>query len=373
MLCFKKLSGLIEKNHIFIFLYIPVTALFFMWGMLLACYPDIAAEGVSDGIKLCLETIVPSLFPFIFFSSLLSESGVLDRLSLKAEKATHWLFRLPGIAAPIIILSMTGGFPVGAFLIKKAYEKGELTSLQGRRMLLFCVNPGPAFTISTIGSMLLGSKQAGVIIYISTAATSLFIGFLSRFFAPKEEADEKHSVVSSFKSDVYTVISRSVSSCSGAIVNICVWIVIFSCVNKLAESLPLNQSIVMFVESFSEVTNGVVTVMERYPLPLVSGIISFAGICVHLQILPALVSLKLKYKHFLAVRIAAASLSTVISGVLFRLFPVSVDTVSIGVKPVGISNSSSPAVCVCLLLMCGLFIIGDNYMCRLKKEKRTDI
>ncbi len=367
---YRKISVDISKNNLFYFVYIPVISLFFIWGFMLVYYPEIAAKGVVQGIELCLDTVIPSLFPFMFFSSVLSESGILNIFARFCDKITRVLFALPGASFPIIIMSMIGGYPVGAFLIKKAFEKGELTASQGRRMLLFCVNPGPAFTISTVGSMMLGSKKTGIIIYISTVLTSLVLGILARFAATEDIS--KSDLKGFEQNNIHSIISSAAGSSLNAIVNICIWIVVFSCLNGLAECLPLNQSFFMFFKSFSEVTNGVITAIDNYPLPFISGIVAFAGICVHLQLLPCIISLKLKYKYFLTMRIVAASISTVISYFLYKVFPVSISTVSLGAKPADISLGASVPVCACLMLMSGLFIIGDNYTVKRKRVTETD-
>ena len=372
MSIYKKIILNINKNNLFFFIYIPVTAVFFVWGLLLILYPETAAEGISEGINLCVETVVPSLFPFLLFSSVLSESGVLDKLIRICDKIADMMFKLPGTAVPIIFMSMIGGYPVGAFLIKRAFEKKELTASQGRRMLVFCVNPGPAFAVSAVGSMLIGSQKAGLIIYASTVISSLLLGVLTRFVSSEESISPSAGIENPERKDIYTVISESVNSGTRAIVNICMWIIVFSCLNGLIEKLPLNQSFVQFFYSFSEVTNGVITVLKSFPVPLASGVISFSGFCVHLQILPCIASLKMKYKHFLTARIIAASLSTMLSYLLFKTFPISINTVSLGEKPTDISLGSSVPVCVCLLIMCGLFIIGDNYIFKNKTARRAD-
>lgn len=364
----------INKNSFTNLLHIPSFIVLFLCGYLLIAYPEASAEGVSDGIRLCVENIVPSLFPFLLFSSVLLGAGALNFLIKATDRLMRFIFAFPGDTLPIIAMSLIGGFPVGAFLIKSAFERGVLTEAQGRRMLLFCVNAGPAFTVSTVGSMLLGSKKAGIIIYLSTSAASLLLGVFSRFASLNEKQSKTvQSVNIDKKQSLYAVITESVSSSAQAMLNICVWIVVFSCLYSLIELLPLNESFVLFFKCFSEVTNGVVTVLNKYPLPVVSGIISFGGFCVHLQLMPCLSALKMKYKHFVTARIVSASFSIAISYLLFQLFPVSISTVSLGDKPQAASLGASIPVCACLLILSGLLIIGDNYIFTRKTSKLTHI
>lgn len=55
----------------------------------------------------------------------------------------------------------------------------------------FCINfSGPAFVIGTVGSEMLGSVKAGVLLYISTVSASFFTGIFSMALYDKA-AEEK--------------------------------------------------------------------------------------------------------------------------------------------------------------------------------------
>ena len=81
--------------------------------------PEICSEGVRSGILLAAETVVPSLFPFMTVASFLLRSGLGEAAGKPFDKVCEKLFRLPGVLAPVIIMSQIGGFPIGA---KMTYE-----------------------------------------------------------------------------------------------------------------------------------------------------------------------------------------------------------------------------------------------------------
>lgn len=68
---------------------------------------------------LAAETVVPSLFPFMTVASFLLRSGLGEAAGKPFDKVCEKLFRLPGVLAPVIIMSQIGGFPIGA---KMTYE-----------------------------------------------------------------------------------------------------------------------------------------------------------------------------------------------------------------------------------------------------------
>lgn len=358
----------LKENKAFYLNFVPAMSVLFLSASLLLIYPEFSSQGVKNGLSVCLDTVIPSLFPFLLVTTAAYDTGAFNGLSAKAEKITSFLFSLPGIAFPIILMSLLGGFPVGASLIEKAFEKGELTVNQARRMLMFCVNPGPAFTVTAIGVCVLGSKQAGAIIYFSVTLSSLIIGILSRFLSSEEPVININKKTESLCCNA-SVLTASVSSVTTKMLNICSWIIIFSCINCLSENLVKNDDFLLYFKMLSEVTNGAITACEHFSLPIISAVISFAGFCVHFQIMPCIVKLRMKYKYFLAVRAFSAALTCAITFLLINIFPQHRAVISLGEKPQTTSFNVSFPVCVWLMFMCGLFIIGDNYILSKKTDK----
>lgn len=363
----KEFAEIIIKNKYFCFVYMPFIFFISIMTFLLLCYPDKAAQGVSEGLGICLKTLIPSLFPFMFFSSLLISIPLSEKLSKKMSKLTCVVFGLQGTALPIIIMSLLGGFPVGSVLIKQAFEQGKITADEGKRMLLFCVNPGPAFTFSVIGSSLLGSIKTGVFIYICGVISTMIMGILSRFFS--DENDFRNNPYKCKSRKISEIINSSAEQTITNIVNICTWVIIFSCIGALMDILPFEVETVRFLKMISEVTNGTMISIEYYTLPILCAVLGFSGFCIHLQIMPSLIRLRLKYKFFLISRIICAAINCIVCYLLMKIFPLSVTTASVSCKGGNMIFPTSVPLCIFLMLMCGLFIVGDNYILRKKSEK----
>lgn len=61
----------------------------------LLLWPAASAQGMAQGISLCLETLVPSLFPFMVLADYLSASGLGESVGKRFHKLTQRLFALP--------------------------------------------------------------------------------------------------------------------------------------------------------------------------------------------------------------------------------------------------------------------------------------
>ena len=175
----------IIENKLFYFTYVPFVSAISLLGFTLLCYPAASVEGVKEGIGICTNVLIPSLFPFLLISHLFVESGALCFRNKIVSWFMRVFFALPGSAFPIILLSFIGGFPVGAILIKNAYEKGAINESEGQRMLLFCVNPGPAFTFITVGSNTNQSTISPKVIKTNTRDTNIIAVSLYPLEKPK--------------------------------------------------------------------------------------------------------------------------------------------------------------------------------------------
>ena len=101
----------------------------------------LALEGARDGLTLCIQTVIPSLFPFFVLSSvLLSALSEQDSILIKllAKK-----LMIPQRAASLVIPGFLGGYPVGAKCVADLYESRQISKKDAQRLLAFCSNAGP--------------------------------------------------------------------------------------------------------------------------------------------------------------------------------------------------------------------------------------
>lgn len=315
--------------------------------------PSAAIKGVSNGLTLCSTAVIPSLFPFIFLSDFFIRSGLCDIVGRYLAPVTGFLLRLPGNAGCAVVMSLIGGYPVGAKMISQLIDDGSITPSQGRRMMVFCVNAGPAFVIGTVGTVMLSSPRAGLILYASLAISSLLMGFCMRFFCEKRECKGVFTK-KTFSADA---VSQSVFSATNSMLMLCAWILLFSCANALVRCLPLSQNMMMWVNIITEVTGGCVQATKAFPLCVTALILGWAGLSVHCQLYPFIKQTGLKYSRFCLSRLIHGGISTVIAQLLFRVFPceVSVFSTFSDVTP-SLFSVSVPAAVAMLILSAFLII-----------------
>ena len=115
-----------------------------------------AVTSIQDGIQLCLQTVIPALFPFFLLSPILI--GALWGVSPGFLKRIGKLCKIPTGAESLMVIGLISGYPVGAQLTAQAYKEGKISLDSARRMLGFCNNAGPAFIFGMLSPLFSNSR-----------------------------------------------------------------------------------------------------------------------------------------------------------------------------------------------------------------------
>lgn len=238
-----------------------------------------AIAGGNEGVMLCLQSVIPSLFPFFVITPLLiayienNSGGLFAKISR--------LLRISPNQMPYFITSLLSGYPVGAKNIKDGYLSGNLAYDDATRMLCFCNNAGPAFLFGICGG-LFQNKGTPWIIWAIHILSAAIIGVMMpggkkvRVNSP----NHKISLMESFQNAI-----RSISS-------VCGWVILFKVYLAIAEKwilwlLPDWAKILLI--GFMELTNGCLCLYlipsEDIRFLLCCLFINFGGLCVWMQTL----------------------------------------------------------------------------------------
>ena len=237
-----------------------------------------ALKGTSEGIELCIKTVIPSLFPFFVLSSVLTSS--LLGTSIGFLRPLFARTGIPRGAESLVLTGFLGGYPVGAQSVSGAYRSGTLSKGTAERMLAFCNNAGPSFLFGMIGSVFPSRWMVWVLwgIHIIGALCAALI------IPPTEENGVR-------------IDNRNAMNLSGAVTSsirvmgtVCGWIVLFrvaiAFLNRWFLWL-LPTAFQVCVTGLLELANGCcsLTLIDDVNLRFVicSGMLAFGGICVTMQ------------------------------------------------------------------------------------------
>lgn len=219
--------------------------------------PFSVAEGAKEALFICLESVIPTLFPFIAAAkcAVLSKDIKEDNLLFRCISK---LFNIPLCGAMAFIFGLVCGYPAGGKTAFDLYREKRISKKDAVRLACFTNNAGPAFVISVVGGGFLNSFSSGVIIYISHISASIICGLIIR-------GKEKYTYSSSLEQNslpLSEVIPKAVCDSGIAMVNITAIIMFFSALSSAVfKLLPLSLSDTLIkqglISGFFEITSGI--------------------------------------------------------------------------------------------------------------------
>ena len=327
--------------------------------LLLVADSPLAMQGAREGLALSGQVIIPSLYPFFVVGGLF-----VQQISAQRRRSSRLLWKLlrqPPAALGVILLGLLGGYPLGARTAAQLMERGQLTRAQAQRLQLFCVNAGPAYLIGAVGSALVGSRRAGLILFVAMSAASLVIGLLTRALATQDEAIPASPPPEQTRSPgLDQRLLSAVTQATKSILGVCAWVVLFSTLCALLQRLPLSAwGALPVLNVFLEVSSGAAAVVRaQVALPVLCAALGWGGLSVHCQILGDIKKTGLPLRLFWTSRLLHGGLAAAFCLRLLRWFPVSMPTAVIAGARVSTRMwaVSAPAAAA-LLVFCAFVIL----------------
>ncbi len=317
---------------------------------------------VANGTEMCLRVLVPSLFPFMALSAMAVKLGICQSIGRKAGFITKKLFGLSGAFAPVIILSLIGGYPVGARGIAELRSSGAVSEKQAAKAALFAVCAGPGFLINYVGCSLYGSAEAGLIILSAQIVSVITLGISVNIF--DRDKNEYNSVSELYAKPLPFSVSlvESAYSAVKGMAQICALVLIFSAAAGIIGDIIPNSALTNIWKITAEVCSGVSLASREYPIEVTAFAVGFGGLCVHFQIFAALGGINVNKQLFFLLRIIQGLITALLTKLLSFIFMKEIAVYSSGqIAGAGVFGGNIfSAIALATVAVCFLFTI-KNY------------
>lgn len=279
-----------------------------------------AIRGMREGIALCLNSILPALYPFCVLSILITGSITGTRIHLLSPLCR--ICRIPPGCESLFTVGILGGYPVGAQNVMFACREQNLSQTDANRMAIFCNNAGPAFIFGILGSVFPNPVYLWLLWGIQILS-ALITGMLIPGGSCREQ---------SLRQSNRTTFTGAIHTAAKGMVSICSCVVLFRMVLEFLSRwflwlLPTVLQVA--VSGILELSNGCLVLSSVENLHsrfiLAAGLLSFGGICVWMQTISICSELNLKaYLPWKVVQsIIAAGLASISVLVVRSGFPIS--------------------------------------------------
>lgn len=330
-------------------------------------YSELCAEGVRYGIELCVNKLIPSLFPFMVIAELILNTNACDLAAKTLAKPFSVLFNISREGVLSFLLGMLFGFPIGVKSAISLYESGKISKSELVRLSLFTSIPSPAFFISAVGEGLFGSAIFGVLLYGIAFAGSIIIGIACRSLFKQDgdvyftSARKSNSV--SGKGFVFAVTSSAIS-----LIYVSAFVVFFSMICELLkyffDLINLNSFLEACILGGLEMTGGaaLASSLGEAGAPLAAAILGFSGVSVLCQFISICKEHNLPIAPYVLAKLFLAAIEFLITLAAVNLFS-NVISISSPCTPSFIlyrENNISMALFALFICACFIAVSGEK-------------
>ena len=301
---------------------------------------DPAKAAAYQGIQRCLNVLIPSLFVTMAMSGLLIICGFISTSGRLIYPVSRRIFGIDGESALIFLLSQIAGYPVGAKLLKTQFDDGRVSKGGAELLSCVCFGSGGAFIFGCAAD----DRRIGWLMMFSTLLSNVLILLLLRPLLKKHFKSPPPPKNPDFSGNL---LIESVTSAGKGMFGICCCVIIFSVLSDMLGASGIAAA-VLDVTALGELSGAGV--------PLITGLLSFGGICVFLQI-SAIFRGELSLVPMVLTRSCAGLLSYGICHLLLPFFLSG--EAAVWANSVSLIQHSSPMPSLILVVMI-LFVMAEE-------------
>ena len=289
-----------------------ITSTIILLTLIFSLNSEVVTSSIKFSIKLCYNSVIPSLFPFFILCEflMLTIGGAFTNTTLMAFST-----------------SLITGFPTGIKNVCSLYENRDIDKTTAVSLLHCTANASPAYIVSFIGGCILKDRTSGLILLISQFFCALSCSVFFGCFKIRNQKRRVSGVINVTDADCKS-ISDSVISCIyvcgyitffGLIADIFIDIGIPDIIARLLFFLPSN-AVKSVSIGFIEITRGLM-MTESDNIVIAAIITSFSGISVIMQCINCTIKSRLPSVPVISGKIAYTLVMPVMAVFLEKLIP----------------------------------------------------
>lgn len=252
--------------------------------------PKTVFIGASKGLLLWFQTVLPTLFPFLFITNLLLSTDSISFLSSAFGMMLSRIFRVSPNGSFAVLAGFLCGYPMGAKTASDLTVSGYISQEEGRYLLSFCNNTSPMFLMNFIIWKTLKKETLFLPALLIQLLTPIIISLFTRkrYLNARKCFQNSNAKLANVphktKKWSFTEIDLSIMNSFETLVKVGGYIILFSVLLALLQQVPANFMLLKLLLPTLEITNGVVKLTEtNLPFSIqftsIMALTAFGGLC----------------------------------------------------------------------------------------------
>ena len=270
-----------------------------------------ALLGMQEAVGICLWTVIPALFPFLFLSAILTDNlygkripgmGILNR----------WC-KIPEEVGYLLLIGFLGGYPAGAANAARLWRNGSMDKESAGHLAVICNNAGPAFLFGIVGRRF-PSNQFAWLLWLVHIVSNLLVARI---------LPGKPGWVSEIDRQNHKSIPNLLWQTLKTMAAICGWVMLFRLLLTFLERWffwMLPDEVTVLLSGILELSNGCLALSKIQTVGLrfcmAAFLLGFGGFCVAMQTYSVCEGLQLR--GYMRVKLLHGMISMVLAFLIYR-------------------------------------------------------
>lgn len=153
-------------------------------------FPKDSILAAKNGFSIWVDTLIPSLLPFIIAANLIVKLKFVDILGLIVNPVTKKLFNVSGKSSLVFAISTVSGYPIGTKLASELRQSNEISKFEAQRLVAFCSTSGPLFIVGAVSIGMFNNSALGYLMLFCHYLGSLTVGILFKNYGKENVNNE---------------------------------------------------------------------------------------------------------------------------------------------------------------------------------------
>lgn len=311
---------------------------------------------VKSALNMCYNNVIPSLYLFMVLSNYISAPQFRAFLSVPLRWYARLMKADDRSYPAFILLSLAGGFAVGAGMINRlrdcGYNENALKVLS-----VSLIGNSFAFCAFAVGIGCFGNFSVGVMMFSALSISNLVTAFILSFIPSYDTSGVKIQ-----NSGEGMTLVESVGEAVKSVLTICGFVIFFYCVCEVISLYISSEGLKTAVFAFTEVTCGSIKAAQYTGNPSI--------VCLCLSLLPVCTLAQVGYftksgeicRFLVFSRVLHIPLSVLLFNIFANLFPVAASVGAYTTVAVGGHRSS-------IEISATLFVLSVIFICIFDSNK----
>ncbi|WP_426351403.1 sporulation integral membrane protein YlbJ [Alloiococcus sp. CFN-8] len=207
-------------------------------------FPRMSIDSALIGLKLFINSVFPTIFPFLFLCNMLICYDGIELYSQLVGPIICTPLRLSRQCSLPLIISFLCGYPLGAKYSTDIYEKGFICEEEYYRLLNIASNVSPLFLLGSVATVMFNNSYVGYIMLIGSYSSCFIMSLLIKPIKSKTINIQNKKTIDM---NIGNALKKSLEDATKTCIAVAGFIVIFSVITYAVKNSSIYQNIISLV------------------------------------------------------------------------------------------------------------------------------